>query len=805
MAASARALRSVRCGPNLDRMIMEPIELHDSPARNERPRALPRYLDVLQSCQAMVVDQFTQLFKQLFGQMDNFMLGLAENAETNAARNHCFEVMHEMLLRQANIERTFSNELARGFTNFASGKSEPLRRGEEKLKVDKLSLVEKEDYEISLAYTSVLHAANTDYSAQLFALNHRLAIVNGGVKLGEYNPALPGSPAQVCDALQTALDTLDIPVSHKIKIALIGQFDRQVLRQAQKIYDDFNDTLIKAGILPNLSLEAFGYKPAERRPAAAPGAPESQRPEETGKLDAEEAQSDADQDESSLDREIFQGIQDLLARRRSGTAAEASPTAQFQTNYPELLASLNQLQVRAPPFIERRAAHQTLNAVKEAFSEQLGRLAEIVREQHVNSADADIIDLVGMLFEFILNDNTLPDSVKALLSHLHTPILKVALLDKKFFFRSKHPARRLLNAMTQAGVLCNTGENEEQGIFAKMESIVSQILQNYDDNTELFSQLLDDFNTFLDNFNRRSRIIEKRVVETAKGRERLREARQAVSQEIVDRTWNRAIPKPAEDLLMGPWANLMVLTLLRNGQDSEEWKHSLAVLDDVLWSVEPKETEEERQQLRDKLTQLEDAIRSGLAMIGDPEVNTNCLLQELAACQQAALGDAPQEMTAMKPAASTASAESGVAGSGESSRTVIWDDVEVEPSQASEPPFVKQADPELLALIEQLKNIKLGAWFEFTDAEKNAKVRGKLSWYSPKTSFYIFVNQAGIQLAVKSLRTLAKEIQKGETRIVPPARKPLMDRALETIHSLLGKSGESAPEAWAGEDASLKT
>lgn len=779
---------------------MEPTELEDAPTRDERPGTLPRYLDVLQSCQEAVVGQFTQLFKQLFGQMDNFMLGLADNAETNAARNHCFEVMHEMLLRQANIERTFSSELARGFSNFAAGKSEPLRRGEEKLAVDKLSLVEKEDYEMSLAYTSVMHAANTEYSAQLFALNHRLAIVNGGVKLGEYNPALPGSPAQVCDALKTALDILDIPVSHKIKIALIGEFDRQVLCQAQNIYDDFNDVLIKAGILPNLSLEAIGYKPAERSSAVAP---EAHRSEEAAKAGGEQVQGEAVQDESSLDREIFQGIQDLLAGRHRGAAGQAPASAQFQTNYPELLASLNQLQVSVPPFVERRSAHRTLNAVREAFSEQLGRLAEIVREQQVNSADADIIDLVGMLFEFILNDNTLPDSVKALLSHLHTPILKVALLDKKFFFRNKHPARRLLNAMTQAGVLCNTSENEEHGIFAKMESIVDQILQNFDDNTELFSQLLEDFNNFLDNFNRRSKIIEKRVVETAKGRERLREARQAVSQEIVDRTWNRSIPKAAEDLLMGPWANLMVLTLLRNGQDSEEWKQSLTVLDDVLWSVEPKASEEERQRLRDKLPQLEDSIRAGLAMIGDPEVNTNCLLQELAACHQEVSGKAAPRTASEPPAVSAESAEA--AASPETPRTVIWDDVEVEPSQAPQHPFLKQADPELLAIIEQLKSIKLGAWFEFTDTQRDGKIRGKLSWYSPKTSYYIFVNQAGIQLAVKSLRTLAKEMQKGETRIVPPARKPLMDRALETIHSLLGKSGEPAPEIWAGEDISVKT
>ena len=32
-------------------------------------------------------------------------------------------------------------------------------------------------------------------------------------------------------------------------------------------------------------------------------------------------------------------------------------------------------------------------------------------------------------FEYILNDDGLHDSVKSLLSHLHTPLLKLALLD----------------------------------------------------------------------------------------------------------------------------------------------------------------------------------------------------------------------------------------------------------------------------------------------------------------------------------------------------------------------------------------
>jgi hypothetical protein len=751
----------------------------DSNTQHERPGTLVRYLDVLHECQSFMVEKFTELFREMFSSMDDFMLGLAENAETNAVRNHCFEVMHEFLLRQTDVQRSFTNEINRGFVNFSQGKVEPLRSVVRATNVDQLSLIEKDDYEISLAYANILHRANNEFSAHLFALNHRLAVVNGGVKLGEYNPALPGSPAQVCDALQTALETIDIPISHKIRVALLSEFDQRVLRQAGPLYDAFNDRLIKAGVLPNLSLEAIGYKPggrsAEGQAAQDVRAEEPAQPREATR---------AEENESSLDREIFHSIQEILARRHlhpaqfGGTMATAA-----QTNLPDLLASLNTLQVNVPPISRQQMAHLPLDAVKAAFAEQVARLGELVKEQQINSADADIIDLVGMLFEFILNDNTLPDSVKALLSHLHTPILKVALLDKKFFFRSKHPARRLLNTMTQAGALCNADETDEQGIFAKMQSIVDEIVHNFEDNTEIFTLLLEDFSEFLEGYSRKSKVVEKRVVETAKGRERLREARQAVSQEIVDRTWNRSLPKAVEELLLGPWANLMVLTNLRSGPDSEEWKQALALVDDVLWSVEPKRSEAERQQLKERQHKIDEAIRKGLAVIGDPEVNTNALLADLAACQRAAM-----EMTdeSVAPAVPKERKKAPPAPP-----KPIWEDVEVETPEAREHPFLRDADPVLLAIVDELKALKLGASFEFTDQEKNQKLRAKLSWYSPKTSYYIFVNQAGIQVAVKSLRTLAMEIRRGETRIVPQARKPLMDRALETIYTLLHSPDES--------------
>ncbi|NJD08206.1 MAG: DUF1631 domain-containing protein [Methylococcaceae bacterium] len=771
---------------------------------------LPRYGDVVLACRELVVERFGSLFNELFDHVDSFVLAYAENAKTNEERNRCFEFMSSVLLHQASCERAFVTELGKGFSNFMEGRAVPLRAKQEpKQGGSKLSLVEKDDYEVSLAFAGMLHYANTEYSSHLCLLNHRLAILCGGVKLGEYSPLLPGSPAQVCDAIQNALDSLDIEIDHRLKVAFVQELDQRILRKAEPIYAAYNDILTQRQILPNLTLESIGYQPSEHHGAddaeyadagtdeTAAEAAGDDRPHPRRR---KEDQQGAAADESSLDREIFQSIQEVLARRHQGARIGGVPAgAQASTNIPDLLSALKLLNLNVPPVTQQQYSQLSLDTVKESFSEQVARLGHIIKEQQVSTADADIIDLVGMLFEFILNDNTLPDSVKALLSHLHTPILKVALLDKKFFFRSKHPARRLLNALTQAGSLCNVDDGDEQGMFAKIQSIVDHVCQHFDDDTGIFETLLEEFNSFLEGFSRKSRVVEKRSVETAKGRERLREARQAVTREIIDRTWNRSVPKVVEGLLMGPWANLMVLTALRNGQEGDEWKKALVVVEDLLWSVEPKVSEADRKQVRQKLPEIQQALREGLNLIGDPEINTSAVLDELAAYHREMLDLPPEKVMAAKrpePAAVPASAHRPVAPppAPPPPPKPIWDDVEPESLEEREHPFLKNADPVLLGIVDHLRSVKLGTPFEFTDFKRGVRFRAKLSWYSPKTSYYIFVNQAGIQVAVKSLRTLAKELQIGETRIVPATRTPIMERALQSIHSLLSKSDRSEPE-----------
>lgn len=769
----------------------------DLPATGGLPTTgvLPRYMDLIHSCRNLSISRFSALLDTLFENMDDFMMQLAENAETNQLRGHYFEVMHEALLNQKNIAEIFAAEIGKGFDNFVAGTPEPLRAPvlpNER----KLSLVDKDDYEVSLAYSEIVRKANEAYMPELLALNHRLAVLAGGTKLGECHPGLPGSPAQACDAMQTALEFLGPDIEPALRIEWAQEFDRRVVQQAADYYADYNRVLAAAGVLPNLSLEAIGFqslstpptgilKPASEAAAPTPAPAPTLVPDEPSEATPEHA--------------LYEGIRQLLADRRSAAPAAAPAQAaparaqapQPTTDFAALMRSLHSLQTSIPSLSQAPFGQASLDEVKEDLARQSIILADLVQQQQISTADADIIDLVGMLFEFILNDKSLPDSVKALLGHLHTPILKVAMIDRKFFFRAKHPARRLLNALTQAGALCSGDGHDKQGIFARMRAVVERIVQEFEDDTGLFNEALEEFTGFIDTLGHRSEVMEKRAVESAKGRERLREARQAVSKELVDITWNRELPKAVENLVTGPWANLMVLVFLRNGKGSLEWADGLKVVSDLVWSVQPKQAPEDRRRLRALIPELEERIRNGLALIGDPEVNIKALFGELDTVFRDALeagGEAETPAPSWMAPPSEIELEVDPAPPEVQSDMAVWDDIDL-PVSVGEI-FSRNLPSELAGYFQTLRGVKLGTWFEFSVPESKARIRAKLSWYSSATSYYIFVDQAGLQVAVKSMRALCHEMARGETRIVQIAKKPLMDRALEAVHSLLKQPGE---------------
>lgn len=89
------------------------------------------------------------------------------------------------------------------------------------------------------------------------------------------------------------------------------------------------------------------------------------------------------------------------------------------------------------------------------------------------------------------------------------------------------------------------------------------------------------------------------------------------------------------------------------------------------------------------------------------------------------------------------------------------------------------------ALLEDLRKIEFGTWFEFADSQPPRRL--KLSWFSPTTHNYMFVDHLGQRAAVKPIGLLALEMERGTVRLLGAESQetPLVDRALAAVYRML--------------------
>jgi len=434
--------------------------------------------------------------------------------------------------------------------------------------------------------------------------------------------------------------------------------------------------------------------------------------------------------------------------------------------------ALNALQGQLHFPKEGMKAAKSIEFVESQLLKELGKMKPVRARHSVTEEDADVIDLVGMLFKYILDDAKLPDIVKSLLSHLHTPLLKVALLDKAFFSQSDHPARRLLNLMAEIGGRWVTEEEPDRVVFPRLRNMVARILKDFTDDIGIFVEMLGDLIEFARDLDKRSELAERRNREAEKGLEKLAKAKQRAQREINERTKGKNIPKQARELLEQPWTDFLAFNLLRHGDQGMTWDAALKVVDGVLWSVQP-QAALAPDKTRAMHGRLEESIRQGLATIGYDQQASQALLKDLAAAQAVAVDAADQALQAER------AGEPVVA----EAQAPAFDPVQLSSAIARQQ--AKEAltgdEAELAELTRKLKALEFGTLFEFAlPGVKRPQVL-KLAWFSLVSDHYMFVNQAGVKTAVKSRLELAHGIRDGSVRMVEGRGKSLMERAFETI------------------------
>ncbi|MBT2145184.1 MULTISPECIES: DUF1631 domain-containing protein [unclassified Rhodanobacter] len=704
-----------------------------------------------------------------FEHVDDALFDLAEKAENNAAQMHYFDGMREVRKRRPAVERSFLGAISRNIGELAHPPQQSPGSSTSFGAVE-LTLVADNELEESLAITSMIGKNESRLSRDLFAVNQRLSVICGGRKVEDASN--PVAPAILAQAFRQALHELSADM--RVKLIIYKLFDRYVLSSLEELYQEINTELVRAGVLPQLRHEV------PRGDAKAAGAAGQATDEAAGEIPSD----------------LLQTLHALFSARR-GPAVGAGMHALSNGPLPsanELLGALSVLQSQIAsagplPYAQPDDAAALTREVLQLKGQLLTQIGALrgERPSHVATIDEDTIDLVGMLFEFILEDRNLPAAMQVMLARLQIPYLKAAILDRKLFAHRQHPARRLLDCLAEQAKSWSEESDRDRRLHDKVKSIVDQLLHDFDDDMGIFERLLVDLQQFQDINKRRSELAEQRVAESTRGREKLEQARRRAAREILDRIGEHKLPPLVHGVLARAWANHLVLTLLRQGETSPEFKGALRFVDDFIASTKPAVTPESRQMLRQMLPGIERALRQGLANVAFQEQDIERLLGQLHTYYRQQLGetlDATEVVAVDEDAAMLAIPDS--------IQPVI--DHDATPQDSIEEDIVEAPldSPEW----HQVQALQPGTWLEFCLPDE-PMTRAKLSWISPMSGRYLFVNRRGLKVADYSPQELTVLLTDGQARML--AANALFDRAMSAIVDKLSQPDTAPPAGTAAE------
>ena len=630
------------------------LELNVAAKRTSTRTVLP---PILQTVRQHAKRQIGGLMETLFNSIDDALFEMADRSQSDADQNTYFEAMREIRIKREQLISSWATEFEAGFEAiFDERAAEP---EVELVPVpdahelgDGLSLVNNDDLEVSVANAGIVSKVTGHYSQAVVQLTKRIDhLCSVQIVTDRLNPL---GPQHLASAFSQAIDVLDVDI--KIKLILIKLYERFVMERLGDVYEHANRLLAEAGVLPDLRGMIVKSRTTSQRKGRGAG-PHSGGEPTMGP--ATPAGHGFDAGELIGEDAGFGVIQRLLARTRasgnsgvpgtytsaaggSGGAGDGSGGKAGVTG-----GGTGRVGSGPAPGTVVMPTHQLLSVLSTAQQEVSARPLDITSAPAVvdlrqlvldsasepssmGQADDDVVNFVGMLFDYILNDRNLAIPMKALIARLQIPIVKLAVLDKSFFEKTSHPARQLLNTLSSAGIGWSSAkELKRDALYNKIESVVLRVLNGNTETPALFEALVDELQRFISKDERRNSIVEQRVKETESGKARSEAAKQDVQQLINQKAAGMRLPTVVGRFVSDTWSKLLVYIAVTSGLESDDWQSAVATLDDLLWSMQPLESVDDLERREGLRSRLLGDVERGVGRINMPESDAAQLLEQL--------------------------------------------------------------------------------------------------------------------------------------------------------------------------------
>ena len=385
-----------------------------------------------------------------------------------------------------------------------------------------------------------------------------------------------------------------------------------------------------------------------------------------------------------------------------------------------------------------------------------------------------------MLDNLMLDDRLLP-KVRGLIKTLEPVLLALGQTDPRFFSERQHPARQLLDRLTHRS-LGYTTENDPN--FYRFVQSLSQAIDRLnagDGDAAAFAGVLHELESGWAGDEAAQRQQNEEAARTLLHAEQRNLLAQRLADDFLDRQQDKDIPELVAGFLRGPWAQVVAQSQLGCIDGSADPDGYLALVDELLWSVQLHLTRRRSDRLVRLVPGLLTKLRQGLQLIQYPQERISAFFDALISLHEEAFVG-----RRLRPAAGAnelAGEEFGeLMEEGDSTGALDYTSAAefwVADDEALESGYLSQ---EANAALEpdpghwSVGDLNTGVWVELL--AEGVWLRAQLSWTSPHRTLFMFVSQGGMAHSM-SRRTMERLRMQGSIRVVSDGH--VVDNALDAV------------------------
>ena len=280
-----------------------------------------------------------------------------------------------------------------------------------------------------------------------------------------------------------------------------------------------------------------------------------------------------------------------------------------------------------------------------------------IADQVDSPSDRVTMDVIGLLFDYVFGDPSIPPELRRLFGRMQVPVVKAALLDRTFFTDRAHAARRLLDRLAEGAIGATGDETYRAGFETAATAAVETVCRDFGIDVAVFDRADRELAAFLDRERSAASTATETDVASALAAEEGEADRSHALALVRDRLTGLDLPFEVRSFVETVWADYLAAVRKASGEAGSEWTAAVGTLDDLLWSIVAKERTGQKARMTRLIPTLIGALRRGCVAVGAPPERTKPFFDALYPLHIAALrpgGSAGPGEAAARPGAPAA-------------------------------------------------------------------------------------------------------------------------------------------------------